>query len=44
MLRSRVALELALLPLFLLFLWCLDKAFTPERRLEDRTYRDKKSS
>jgi hypothetical protein len=31
------------LPLFLLFLWCLYKAFTPERRLEDRTYRDKKS-
>jgi hypothetical protein len=43
LLRSRVALGLALLPLFLLFLWCLYKAFTPERRLEDRTYRDKKS-
>jgi hypothetical protein len=36
LLRSRVALGLALAPIFLLFVWCLYKAFTPERRLEDR--------
>ena len=36
LLRSRVALALALAPIFLLFVWCLYKAFTPERRIEDR--------
>lgn len=41
--RSRVALALAIAPLFILFLWCLYKAFRPQNRLEDRSYRDKKS-
>jgi hypothetical protein len=41
--RSRVALFLAIAPLFVLFLWCLYKAFQPKNRLEDRSYRDKKS-
>jgi hypothetical protein len=38
--RSRVALGLTIAPIFLLFLWCLYKAFTPPNRVEDR---DKKS-
>jgi hypothetical protein len=42
-LRSRVALALVLLPIFLLFLWCLYKAFQPRSRLVDRTPRDRKS-
>ena len=42
--RSRVALALAIGPIFILFLWCLYKAFRPENRLEDRRYRDKKST
>ena len=41
--RSRVALALAIGPIFLLFLWCLYKAFQPHNRLENRSYRDKKS-
>jgi hypothetical protein len=43
LLRSRVALGLALAPIFVLFLWCIYKAFKPPNRLEDRTCRDKKS-
>ena len=42
LLRSRVALALAIAPIFGLFGWCLYKAFTPANRIEDRTYRDKK--
>jgi hypothetical protein len=42
--RSRVALALVIGPVFLLFVWCLYKAFQPQvPRLEDRTYRGKKS-
>ena len=41
--RSRVALFLVIAPVFLLFLWCIYKAFQPPDRLPDRTYRDKKS-
>jgi hypothetical protein len=41
--RSRVALALAILPIFLLFLWCLYKAFTPQNRIGDRPSRDKRS-
>jgi hypothetical protein len=37
--RSRVALGLALAPVFGLFVWCLYKAFTAERRLDDREKR-----
>jgi hypothetical protein len=36
LLRSRVALGLAIAPIFGLFVWCVYKAFTPERRLDDR--------
>ncbi len=37
LLRSRVALALAIAPIFALFVWFLYKAFTPERRqLTDR--------
>jgi len=41
--RSRVALALVIGPIFVLFLWCIYKAFQPQNRLEDRTYRGKKS-
>ena len=41
--RSRVALALAIGPIFILFLWCIYKAIRPQNRLEDRPYRDKKS-
>ncbi len=44
LLRSRVALALAIAPLFALFVWFLYKAFTPTNRLEDRSPRDKKST
>jgi hypothetical protein len=40
--RSRVAIGLAIAPIFILFLWCLYKAFRPVNRLEGRTYQDKK--
>jgi len=43
LLRSRVALFLVIFPIFLLFIWCVYKAFQPEKRIPDRTYRDKKS-
>ena len=42
--RSRVALALAIGPIFLLFVWFLYKAFQPQNRLEDQSYRDKKSN
>ena len=38
--RSRVALALVIAPVFLLFVWCVYKAFQPVNRLEDR--REKK--
>ena len=41
--RSRVALFLVIAPVFLLFVWCIYKAFQPRNQLPDRTYRDKKS-
>jgi len=41
--RSRVLLALAIGPIFLLFLWCLYKAFRPQNQLEDRPSRGKKS-
>jgi len=40
--RSRVTLVLVIGPVFLLFLWCIYKAFQPRNRLEDRPFRDKK--
>jgi uncharacterized membrane protein YqjE len=40
--RSRVALALLLVPIFLLFLWCIYKAFQPPR-LQERQVRDRKS-
>ena len=40
--RSRVALALVIGPIFLLFLWCIYKAFQPHNRVEDRPSRDKK--
>jgi hypothetical protein len=43
MLRSRVAMGLAIAPLFVLFVWCVYKAVKPPPRLEDRSFRDKKS-
>jgi hypothetical protein len=42
LLRSRVALGLALAPIFVLFLWCIYKAFQ-QPRLPDRTPPGKKS-
>jgi len=39
--RSRVALFLVIFPVFMLFVWCVYKAFQPGQ-LPDRTYRDKK--
>jgi hypothetical protein len=39
--RSRVALALVIGPVFLLFIWCIYKAFQPQNRLEDRSPRDK---
>ncbi len=41
--RSRVALFLLIAPVFLLFIWCVYKAFQPRNRLPDQTCRDKKS-
>lgn len=41
--RSRVALFLVIAPIFLLFVWCVYKAFQPQNRLPDHSYRDKKS-
>jgi len=43
LIRSRVALALVIGPVFILFVWCLYKAFQPANRLQDRSYRDKKS-
>lgn len=40
--RSRVALALVIGPVFLLFLWCIYKAFQPMNRLQDRSSRDRK--
>lgn len=40
--RSRVALFLVIAPVFLLFVWCVYKAFQPQNHLLDRA-RDKKS-
>ncbi len=36
LLRSRVAIFLVILPIFLLFVWCIYKAFQPPRQLPDR--------
>ena len=36
LLRSRVALFLVIFPVFVLFVWCIYKAFQPEKRLPDR--------
>ncbi len=41
--RSRVTLALVIGPIFLLFVWCLYKAFQPVNRLEDRSTRNKKT-
>lgn len=41
LIRSRVALALLIGPIFLLFIWCLYKAFQPRHRLPDRNYREK---
>jgi len=38
--RSRVALLLVIAPIFLLFIWCVYKAFQPKGRLRDGTHRD----
>jgi hypothetical protein len=43
LMRSRVAIFLVVAPIFVLFLWCIYKAFQPPRQLPDRTSRDKKS-
>jgi hypothetical protein len=40
--RSRVTLALVIGPIFVLFLWCIYKAFQP-RRLQDRNDRNEKS-
>ncbi len=40
LLRSRVAIFLFIAPIFVLFLWCIYKAFQPQKQLPDR---DKKS-
>jgi len=40
--RSRVALALVIGPIFLLFLWCIYKAFQPRNRLDDRSSHDRK--
>lgn len=40
--RSRVTLALAIGPVFLLFLWCIYKAFQPRNQVEDRPSRDKR--
>jgi hypothetical protein len=41
--RSRVTLALVIGPIFILFLWCIYKAFRPQNQLQDRPSRDKKS-
>jgi len=43
LLRSRVTLFLVIFPIFVLFVWCIYKAFQPQRNLPDRTRRDEKS-
>jgi hypothetical protein len=43
LIRSRVALFLVIFPIFVLFVWCIYKAFQPEKRLPDRAYRDDKT-
>jgi hypothetical protein len=42
MFRSRVALALVIAPIFLLFVWCVFKAFQPQNRLPDHSARDRK--
>ena len=42
LLRSRVALFLAIAPLFVLFVWLVYKAFQPRDRFSDRADRAKK--
>jgi len=41
--RSRVALFLAIFPIFVLFIWCIYKAFQPEKRLPERNVKDRES-
>jgi hypothetical protein len=41
MFRSRVALFLVIAPIFLLFVWCIYKAFQPQPRLKDWADRSK---
>ena len=43
LIRSRVTLFLIIAPVFLLFVWCIYKAFQPQNRLSDRSGREKKS-
>ncbi len=43
MLRSRVALFLVIFPIFVLFVWCVYKAFQPQRQLPEQTFPEKKS-
>ena len=44
MFRSRVALALVIGPIFLLFVWCIYKAFQPRHRLSDRPTRERDSA
>jgi len=39
--RSRIALFLVIAPVFVLFVYCVYKAFQPEDRLRDRDTQDK---
>ena len=43
LIRSRVTLFLVIAPIFLLFAWCIYKAFQPQNRLRDQSCRDKNS-
>jgi hypothetical protein len=43
LLRSRVALFLVIFPVFALFVWCIYKAFQPQKQLPDHSDRDRKS-
>jgi len=40
--RSRVALFFAIAPIFLLFVWCIYKAFLSHKQLPDQTHRNNK--
>jgi len=40
--RSRVALFFGIAPIFLLFVWCIYKAFPSQKQLPDQTHRNKK--